>query len=231
MDKKIIEDIIEWDVVNWSKALDFWAKNTDLENQQYQCLELGGRRGGLSLWLAMKNNHVICSDISSPEEHASKLHTKHSYSGKIDYQAIDATNITYENHFDVVIFKSILGGISSNNNDYLKKQAISEIYKSLKPSGKLLFAENLEASFMHRFFRKRFVTWGGGWNYLKHTEIAALFESFENLEYQTIGFLGTFGRTERQRRILGIIDSIIKPIIPKKKRYIVFGMVTKPNKA
>lgn len=229
MDKKIVNDIIGWDVINWSKALDFWSMNLDLNSSKKICLELGGNKGGLSLWLAINGNTVICSDLDSPEKNASELHSKHSYSGKIDYRAIDATNIPYEDHFDIIIFKSILGGISRNNNDSLKQKTIDEIFKALKPSGKLLFSENLEASSIHRFLRRRFVNWGEQWNYLKYNEIKPLFESFENINYHTVGFFGAFGRTEGQRRIFGKIDSFIKPLIPRKKRYITFGIATKSS--
>ena len=223
-----VTNFIEWDVVNWSKAIPFWSENTDLESNQNNCLELGARNGGLSLWLAIKGNKVICSDIVSPKENASKLHLKHLQHDKIQYQAIDATNIPYEACFDIIVFKSILGGISSENAN-LKQETIDEIYKALKPSGKLLFAENLEASSIHRFFRKKFIKWGNRWNYLKYDEISPLFKSFENVKFQTVGFLGAFGRTELQRRILGKIDSMIRFLIPKKKRYIVLGVASKAD--
>ena len=37
-------------------------------------------------------------------------------SSLIIYQDIDATNIPYENYFDIIVFKSIIGGIGRNNN-------------------------------------------------------------------------------------------------------------------
>lgn len=229
MNKEIIEDIIEWDVKNWSKALEFWSKNIDIKSDENLCLELGGRRGGLSLWLAINGNKVICSDLESPAEYASKLHAKYSCSDKISYKAVDATDIPYENKFDLVVFKSILGGISANGRNELKKKVVDEIYKSLKPSGKLLFAENLESSILHKILRKKFIGWGSRWNYLRFEEIEPTFNSYENIKYQTIGFFGAFGRTEKQRKLLGFIYAIINPIIPKSKKYIVFGIAEKRN--
>lgn len=229
MDQSLIEDIIEWDIKNWSKSLEFWSNNVDIKNTENSCLELGGRRGGLSLWLALNNNKVICSDLESPEESASKIHEKHSCSDKIKYSAIDATNIPFENEFDIVVFKSILGGISGNNRNHLKQKAIDEIHKSLKPSGYLLFAENLESSSVHKVLRKKFMSWGGRWNYLEFDEIEPLFKSFEKINYRTIGFFGAFGRSERQRKILSYLDRFLHPLIPKKKRYIVYGIAHKKS--
>ena len=227
MTKELIKDIIEWDIKNWSKALDFWTENVDIGTTENICLELGGRRGGLSLWLAINDNEVICSDLKSPEQEASILHNKYSCGDRITYRAIDALQIPFEEKFDLVVFKSILGGISRDGNNELKKRTIDEIHKSLKPSGKLLFAENLASSFMHQTLRKRFVKWGSGWNYLLYEDIESLFSSFKNVEYRTVGFFAAFGRTEGQRKLLGLVDGLFRPVIPKSKRYIVFGIAEK----
>jgi SAM-dependent methyltransferase len=226
---ELTQDIFEWDILNWSKALDFWTKEIDIKDKNFKCLELGGRRGGLSLWLAMNNNSVICSDLESPEEIATKLHTKYNCTDKIEYQSICATDIPYENEFDIVVFKSIMGGISGNGQDHLKKQMIDQIYKSLKPNGKLLFAENLESSFIHKGFRKTFIKWGERWNYLKHDEIKHVFSSFDNVKFKTVGFFGTFGRSESQRNFLSKLDNVVTKVVPKSKRYILFGVTEKNN--
>ena len=227
MSKQLIEDIIEWDVKNWSRSLRFWANFIELKDGGKNCLELGGRRGGLSLWLAINGHKVICSDVESPELEASKKHVKYSCIQNVRYESINATDIPYENKFDIVVFKSILGGISGNGRDELKQKAIFEIHKSLKPNGKLLFAENLESSVIHKMLRRNFISWGDRWNYLKFQEIDSLFSIFGNVQYETTGFFGAFGRSERQRRLLSHFDSVIKPIIPKSKRYVVFGVAVK----
>ena len=229
MDEDLVKDIVGWDIVNWSKALNFWTEHVDTKSRRNNCLELGGREGGLSLWLAINDNNVICSDLETPKEYALELHKKHSCTDRIEYQGIDATNIPIENEFDIVIFKSILGGISRNENDKLKRETIDQIFKCLKPSGKLLFVENLEASSLHQYIRKKFVKWGASWNYLRYDEIEKLFESFENIQYETVGFLAAFGRSEKQRQFLGRIDTIIEKYIPKRKRYVVYGVAEKGN--
>lgn len=225
MDQNLINDIIEWDIKNWSKALDFWDKKIDIKDKNLHCLELGGRRGGLSLWLGINKNQVICSDLDNPENIASVLHKKYQLDN-IKYEAINATNIKYENTFDIVIFKSILGGISRNDNK-LKKQIISQIYKSLKPNGKLLFAENLEASFFHKLARNLFIKWSKEWNYLKYEETKELFSDFKKVEFITVGFFATFGRSEKQRAFLAKIDDFIDSFIPENKKYILIAYLEK----
>ena len=100
MNQKFIQDIIKWDVESWSKALYYWEENVDwslIENG----LELGGHSGGLSLWLASKGKNVVCSDLKNVQKSASELHLQYDFNSNIQYEDIDATNIPYENHFDI----------------------------------------------------------------------------------------------------------------------------------
>jgi SAM-dependent methyltransferase len=223
----LIKDIVEWDVENWKKALNFWGEKVSIFQGGLSCLELGAGRGGLSLWLALHGNDVICSDLISPKKHACELHQKYYLPGNITYEAIDATNIPYRDEFDIVIFKSILGGISRNHKDELKRKVIGEIYKALKPGGRLLFAENLSSSCFHRLFRKLFVRWGREWNYLKYGEISEMLSDFTHVDFFTTGFLGAWGRTERQRAFLAKLDNKILCVVPESKRYIVIGIAEK----
>ena len=52
---KIIRDSIGWDIVNWSKSINYLNKNLDLKNIN-EALELGGgeNSGGYSLFFSFK---------------------------------------------------------------------------------------------------------------------------------------------------------------------------------
>jgi len=73
------------------------------------------------------------------EKIASEIHQKYNRGQLITYETIDATQIPYLNHFDIIAFKSILGGIGRNDRPELKKKAVDEIHKALKENGILLF--------------------------------------------------------------------------------------------
>ncbi|HKL03036.1 MAG TPA: class I SAM-dependent methyltransferase, partial [Cryomorphaceae bacterium] len=224
----VMRDIVEWDIVNWSRAVAFWSEHANLHDEKLKCLELGGRRGGLSLYLALQGHDVVCSDLENPENLAQQLHKAHGVESNITYEAIDALNIPYREAFDLIVFKSVLGGASRENQHQNKNIAISEIYRALKPGGILLFAENLSASGLHRFFRKRFVKWGSDWNYLNRSHIDYLLSEFENVQTNTFGFFGAFGRSEFQREIGGKIDVFLEPIIPQQFRYLISAVARKP---
>ena len=59
MTNELIKDIIGWDIKSWSKALVYWNSVVDWSKIQ-QGLELGGREGGLSLWLGLKGVSTSC---------------------------------------------------------------------------------------------------------------------------------------------------------------------------
>ena len=232
MRTELINDIIGWDTANWSKSLDYWSQKIDIKDKNYNCLEIGAEQGGLSLWLALNGNKVICTDYSyfdQPQilQKAKNLHRKYNCERKITYQPLSALEIPYDNYFDIILFKSVLGGIGSNKIKDVDQLVINQIYKALKPGGKLLFVENTAASLLHKYSRKWFIRWSKEWNYSKLKDIVKLFSLYKTLNYKTVGFLGTFGRNEKQRIFLGKIDAICDYLIPKSNRYIMIGVAEK----
>jgi SAM-dependent methyltransferase len=224
---EINKDIIQWDIKSWSKALDFWERNVPWENVN-KCLELGGREGGLSLWMALKGKEVVCSDYELTKETAQKLHLKYKLEKQIQYMDIDATNIPFEDHFDVIVFKSIIGGIGYNNNLEAQKLVFNQIYKALKPGGKLLFAENLVASPLHVYFRTKFIKWGNSWRYINKSETVEFLKEFKSTQIKTNGFLAAFGRTESQRTFFSYFDRyFFNWLFPESWKYIVYGIAIK----
>lgn len=227
LSKEEISSILQWDVISWSKALRFWQSNVEF-HQIENALELGSREGGLSLWLALNEKEVICSDLSNVQQTAMPLHEKFNIGKFIHYQDIDASNIPYENHFDLIVFKSIIGGIGRNNNIEIQQQVFQQIHKALKPGGILLFAENLIASPIHQLFRKRFVRWGDSWRYISLNELKSFLQNFSSFQVKSNGFLATFGRTESQRHILARFDNLIfNHLCPENWKYIGYGVAVK----
>jgi SAM-dependent methyltransferase len=224
---QLINEIIQWDIRSWSGALHYWDAHINWDTV-HTCLALGERKGGLALWLALKQKQVVCSDLCNIKENAEPLHIKYNINNLITYQDIDATKIPYENHFDIIVFKSIVGGIGRNNNIAIQQKIFDEIYKALKPDGKLLFAENLIASPLHQFCRKKFVRWGKSWRYISLHEVETFLSSFRSYAFKTAGIASAFGRKEWQRNILALIDQLLlNHICLNNWKYIVYGIAVK----
>lgn len=216
-----LTDVIEWDVPNWSLALDFWVQGSELDLQHCRALELGAAHGGLSLWLALSGARVVCTDLRGPTPQARTLHRKYHVEDLIEYAALDATSIPYANHFDLVIFKSVLGDIGRNNRPELQARAVSEMFKALKPGGELWFAENLSGATLHRLAR-RCVKRGRLWRYLTVAEIDELLAQFTHKQQMTAGFLGVFGRARFVRNALGAFDRLLcNRLLPDRWKYMI----------
>jgi SAM-dependent methyltransferase len=223
-----ISDFLEWDVRNWAAALDFWLGHTRQTLRGASVLEIGSRNGGLSLWLALQGAKVCCSDIDFPNKSAMMQHEAFGVSEQIEYRSVDASDIQYANEFDIICFKSVLGGIGRIGGAETQAKAIEGMYRALKKHGELFFAENLTSSPLHRLTRRRFVKWGSVWRYVSIPEMQKLLSPFSSIEYDTAGFACAFGRNERQRNALGILDArILARIVPENWRYIMFGVARK----
>ncbi|MBA4854115.1 class I SAM-dependent methyltransferase [Emticicia sp. BO119] len=228
MNYNLKKDIIQWDIEIWSKSLDFWGDEINISTP-LKCLEIGSRQGGLSLWAAIYGNSVICSDLFLPSDSESvrNLHTKYDVTKNISYEAIDVLDIPYDNYFDIVLMKSVLPSLGDSKDMEIQRIALKSIFKSLKPGGKLLFAENLEATFLHRISRKWFVKWGKKVKYLKTNEVITLLNEFGELKFITKGFFSSFGRNETQRKFLGKIDTLLDKATPSQWKYLMIGILKK----
>lgn len=162
MQEELKRDIVEWDVTNWGKVIDF-IENNNMDFNEKSILEIGARNGGLSLYYALRGANVVCSDLNGPTEQAHILHEKYGVSDRIEYADIDATKIPdrYKEQFDYITFKSVIGGIGSWNDLKAQKSAVASCYECLKPGGRLIFADNMVGSPLHCLARHLFVKWGG----------------------------------------------------------------------
>ena len=223
-----LSDYIEWDVRNWSATIDFWRGHSTRSLAGASALEIGSRHGGLSLWLATQGAKVVCSDLNGPSERAVQQHRKRGVSDLIEYRSIDATAMHYQEEFDIVLFKSVLGGIGGHGGRELQRTAIKEMHRALKKDGELFFAENLVASPAHQFFRRKFITWSAKWRYVSVAEMEEFLSPFSQVEFFTSGFAGAFGRNETQRNWLGRFDKILfDHLAPNSWKYIIAGVAKK----
>lgn len=222
--KEFRRDVVEWDTVNWSRAIDFWNVDGLLAAGASRVLDLGARGGGLSLLFAQRaasnDIKVVCSDLTEPSKTAGSLHQKYGVTDRISYAAVDATKISESEAYDVICFKSVLGGVGYQDNKEAQRIAIQNCYRALKPGGHLVFAENLVASPLHQALRKRFNAWTY-WRYVTVDEVQEFCRDFSKVDYRCYGFLGTFGRSVGQRDLLGRVDTCFDRLLPERAKYII----------
>lgn len=133
---------------------------------------------------------------------------------------MNAVELDAVEEYDVICFKSVLGGIGYGGNKAAQETAVRNLYRALKPGGYLVFAENLTATPVHQFLRRKFNRWNT-WRYITIKEALAFCSDFSEVRWRCFGFLGTFGRSEGQRRALGRIDTALDWLLPSGAKYII----------
>ena len=224
----LMQDVLGWDVATWTPAVVFWEQSFGSPTPPLRCLEVGAGPGGPSLWLALKGHDVICTNFEMAREQAEPLHIKYGVTDRIHYADVDVTKMPYENEFDVVVFKSVLGGVEPDGWES-QKAAMREIHKALKPGGRLFFAENMRGTIFHRLARGiAYKLRKSSWRFLSHKEMRELLSIFSSSELYSTGELALFGLNESQRGSLAKADAAwANRLVPDSWRYVSSGVATK----
>lgn len=224
MNAEIMRDIVEWDFENWSRAIGFWEEDAKKiladfsEEAKPSVLDIGGRNGGLSLYWALNGCRVLWSDINEEGlENAKQLHAAYQVADKVQYEIINSLDIPYEEQFDIVCFKSVLGAL----DDASAATMLSQIHKALKPGGHLFFVENLCGTKMHMFLRRKLRRWGNEWHYRSIQKTLEMLEGFQEVRYDSFGLIGILGRTKALNRLFGAVDKRFDHKMAPDKRYII----------
>ncbi len=228
MNEALLEDVIEWDVPNWSGVLPFWKQHLPDKQNDLKILTIGERNGGLSLWLALQGYAVMYSDVHEPREEAIALHRKYGVQDIISYEQVDVFSMPYEdNSLDAIVCKSVIGGLKLVYKDRRtrtlenQKKAVEEIRRVLKPGGVFLGAENMKGSPLHHFYRK-YKGLDKGWRYLSLEELEYLFSGFSKLESKQFGFLPSTTSLKGLNKIAGRLNVLLALCLPASWQYISF---------
>ena len=212
---------MEWDAWNWGRVAEMWLRKSRLDFSGVRCLEIGGRNGALASWLAGMGAAVLSVDVALKQE--MQLVFPDHGCAKVVYGDIFSLPDGLE--CDLIVFKSVLGAIGGRGGLVSQKQAIRIMHEHLRPGGELWFAENLTGSPMHRLARRLFIPWETAWRYGTMTEFSGFLSPFLTYHLSPYGFAGAFGRTERQRRMLGRLDEAgLERLVPRHWRYILGGV-------
>lgn len=227
----LLQDVIGWDVRNWSRCLAYWRPWLEsLDPGTAKVLVLGERNGGISLWFATLGFNVICTDRQMPGTNVHTLHQRWKIEERVSYAGADVFKLGYpDDYFDVVACKSVIGGLSLTYKNAAtrtlenQKLAVMEIRRVLKPTGMFLGAENLTGTGFHMLLRKTRTKRKFGWRYLKMREIRWLFEGYSDCQQESHGCLGTqWFRQDGLNALCGWADRFLSRILPSGWLYISF---------
>ena len=214
-------NFIRWDQSNWERALKFLENNKAKNFRNKKVLELGGRDASLSLWAASQGGSVICSDIVNIDKNIMKK----ICDAKIDFKIIDALDIPYDDYFDFIIFKSLLGGIGRGGAKEKQLLVMRQIKKSLKKDGECLFIENMAGTILHQIFRNRYGAGKNDWHYPSLKEFYKMSNIFKDVKFNTYGFFGSTRKMKKDLRAK--FDYNYDKYLPENWRYVYAGIYRK----
>lgn len=233
MNTQLKQDIIEWDVQNWSHLIKLWQPVLDGLPRDSKVLAIGERNGGLSLWMALQGFHVVCTDRQGPTQQARELHRKYGVDDKITYLDFDLVNTgNFDTPYDIIIMKSVLGGVKEQYGDAAsrtnaaRQKAIDNIYKLLSPQGILLTADNLGGNIFLRLI-KRLKNKQSGWHYFSIQELNDLCKQFSSVSVQSFGIIPSKFSVPILNKAAYIINSFLWQLLPLNSAYIAFTIARK----
>lgn len=229
---RIKHNSLGWDVVNWSRSLDFFNKElADFDFHSAKAVEVGcgALSGGIGLWLASKGADVTSTSNMDVAEATGKYFNDSGLGDSYSFEIWDASKPWQGDPVDIICFKSVLGGIRRAAGKEDLERFLSQVNSALKPGGLILFAENMAAGKFHQMMRAKFGAGRNEWYYFSFEELLRTLEDagFADVRTGSTGFTGAFGRSNWQRNLLGAVDGIICPLIPQQLHYVGFGIAVK----
>lgn len=218
-------DVLGWDVRTWSPALERWEREVGEAPPRLRCLEVGAGPGGPTLWLASRGHEVVCTNLANTEGQAAPLHRRFGVQDRVEYRDIDLREgLPYRDEFDVVVFKSVLGGLGDDLG--FARDVIDEIRAALRPGGVLLFAENIRGGLVHRAARAlAYRVRGTSWRYPTLDELRGLVTRVGEADLAVGGVAAVLGPTERVRRVLAGADrAALDRLTPERWHYMAYGV-------
>lgn len=234
LDKLPVEGIIEWDVLNWSELISLWTPYVQQIPKNAKVLAIGERGGGLSLWLALLGYNVVCTDVVDISNKAAVLHKNYNVADKIIYKQLDIVNDSLVEEYDLIIAKSVLGGVKEKRDDAntrnftVQQKVVANIYNMLKPDGIFLSAENLQGNIFTKLIR-RYSGKLKGWEYINFNKLPELFAAYNILQIKTFGILPSSFSNRVLNNWAFSLNKKIFSWLPDNTKYIAFIVAQKSS--
>lgn len=205
-DNRLIRLAFGWNYKSWSHA--FKLSNFQLPNRLDRILEIGASRHSMvALIFDGLASEIVISYYTDDqregvEQYLTSVRQRYHLKSKYVLEKIDATSV--EGSFDIVIMKSVLGGLFrqdrstiSDANDFIH----SLISRTVKPEGLLISIDNGK-SILERML-SRFGARDYKWRFFKKSELRRAIEQAE------FGVISSFSFETRLGYIGYILDNYV----------------------
>ena len=198
-DKRLVRLAFGWNYKSWSHA--FKVANFQLPNRLDQILEIGASRYSIVslIFDGMADKIVISyyteNQREGVERYLASVRMRYKLKSKYVLEQVDAT--TVEGNFDIVIMKSVLGGLFRHDRSSISDATNfigNLLSRTVKPEGLLISIDNGK-SILERLL-SRFGARSYKWRYFKKSELNRAISQAEfgvissfSFEYR-FGFVG-----------------------------------------
>ena len=207
--RPLIEDCCGWNRRIWADAVAFavTALPTTLEGKKI--LEIGaGKHSSIAPAFAAKGATVFCSYYGQPRHEVENgrlrfVSEKYGLKG-IALLELDIHCLT--GHYDVIVLKSVLGGICRGDDYKRMRNVIDGLMDHLADDGVILTIDNGYVGPLIRFFR----LFGAGknrWTYFKEDKLRVALADY-HIESQGFGFLNFGAARFLFRRDLEFLETV-----------------------
>tara|TARA_B110000908_G_C10163016_1_gene406998 strand:- start:105 stop:821 length:717 start_codon:yes stop_codon:yes gene_type:complete len=205
-DNRFVRLAFGWSYKSWSHA--FKESNFQLPNKVDRILEIGAsERSMVSLIFDGLASEIVISYYSDEqkrgvEQYLASVRQKYHLKSKYVLEQIDATSV--EGSFDIVIMKSVLGGLFRQNNSTISDATGfigSLVSRAVKPKGLLISIDNGK-SILERTL-SRFGARKNQWRFFSKSELNGAIRQTE------FGVISSFSFETRLGYVGYILDNYV----------------------
>lgn len=205
-DNRFVRSAFGWSYKSWSHA--FKVSNFQLPNKVDRILEIGAsERSMVSLIFDGLASEIVISYFSDEhkegvEQYLASLRQKYHLKSKYVLEQIDATSV--EGSFDIVIMKSVLGGLFRQNSSTISDATSfieSLVSRAVKPEGLLISIDNGKSILEHTL--SRFGARKNQWRFFRKSELTGAIRQTE------FGLISSFSFETRLGYVGYILDNYV----------------------
>jgi hypothetical protein len=224
--RALIEDCCGWNRKTWADAVEFALGALPYDLSGKLVIEVGAsEKSSLAPIFAARNAHVVCSYYNKPpgfiERPLHRLCVKYKLH---DIPTIDANVMALPGRYDVIVMKSVLGGVF-RNNDYEGLSALMRrlVLNNLNPQGTILSFDNGYINAFHKLRHKHHSGGGVSWTYLKRDKLERALNGFDFV-IAGFGYLNV-GQNALLNSLVYQLDKLVVGLVKPTERAVLASVI------
>ncbi|MDF3047379.1 MAG: hypothetical protein K0R73_497 [Candidatus Midichloriaceae bacterium] len=232
--RALLEDSCGWNKKLWADALEYGLSFCPKGNKK--ALEIGAAfHSSLSPALKFMGYDVTCSYYEEFDQaiilSGNLSATSNKYNLPLPYlQELNAWKLKPE-CYDVIVMKSVLGGICRDNNYELASDLTKVLYAALKPGGVLITLDNQANSFS-KLMRRFFGAGANKWTYIDKKKFLQILQPYKFFQkgFGLLNFakFGTIGGKEVFNNTAYLVDKLLLKTHSFKNNSVLSTIILKP---